>query len=220
MTRYPWQLLQRLASQIENHQVPEAHRSLDRVLAIIAENPPGNLTLRKLRCAQVVSMCLRGAHRGGAPSEIILTEHLQMLERLALQKTWKALRLLMDRYVDQLLNHVRPLQRTDVECFVARMRKDMFRTIASPKSLAQYAEAASLSAGYLSRCFTSIVGSTFREELRRLRMEKARRLLAKKNLKISTVAKLVGLQDPSQFISQFRQQTGQTPGAYRQTHRR
>jgi AraC-like DNA-binding protein len=220
MTRYPWQLLQRLASQIESHQAPESHRSLGRILGIIAEDPRGNLTLRKLRCAQVVSMCLRGAHRGGAPSEVILTEHLQLLERLARQKTWKALTVIMGRYVDQLLDHVRPLRRTDVERFVARMRKDMARSVASPKSLAQYAEAASLSAGHLSRCFTAIVGSTYREELRRLRTEKACRLLAQKDLKISTIAKLVGLQDPSQFICQFRQQTGQTPGAYRQTHRR
>src|SRR5262245_23148163 len=123
MARYPWQLPVRLAARVENHQAAEAHRDLDQVLAIIGGERSGGLTLRKLRCAQIVSFCLRGALRGGAPGGLLVGEHLRMLHRVAGQRTWKALGGLMHGYVDQLLARVRPQRRTSVERFVAWMRR-------------------------------------------------------------------------------------------------
>jgi AraC-like DNA-binding protein len=50
-----------------------------------------------------------------------------------------------------------------------------------------------------------------------IRTKEAQRLLADSSLKISAVARRVGLKDPSQFIRDFRLITGSTPGAYRQS---
>jgi AraC-like DNA-binding protein len=54
--------------------------------------------------------------------------------------------------------------------------------------------------------------------MKRLRMEKAKQLLEKSSLKITAIAAQVGLRDATQFIVEFRRATGQTPGAYRQSH--
>jgi AraC-like DNA-binding protein len=217
--RYPWQLPVRLAACVEHHQVAEAHRDLDRVLDIIGGERSGGLLLRKLRCAQAITHCTRGALQGGAPSSDLVKDSLRMLHQIARQRTWKALRALMHGYVDQLLALVQPQRRTNVERFVAWMRQDMKATLEAPKSLAQYAEAAGLSIGHLSRRFAAIAGSPYREELRRLRIETACRLFREKGLKVSTVARMVGLKDVSQFIADFRRETGQTPAAYREAHR-
>jgi AraC-like DNA-binding protein len=217
--RYPWQLPVRLAACVEHHQVAEAHRDLDRLLAIIAGERSGGLMLRKLRCAQAITLCTRGALQGGAPSSALYEDSLRILRQVARQRTWKALAALMHGYVDELLAQVQPQRRTNVERFVAWMRQDMTATLEAPKSLAQYAEAAGLSARHLSRCFAATAGRTFREELRHLRTEAACRLLREKGLKVSTVARMVGLKDASQFIADFRRETGQTPAAYREAQR-
>ncbi|MBC7851969.1 MAG: hypothetical protein IAF94_00890, partial [Pirellulaceae bacterium] len=74
MQRYPWQLPVRLSARVENHQAAEAHRDLDQLLAIIGAKHSDSLSVRKLRCAQAISHCTRGALRGGASSSALVTD--------------------------------------------------------------------------------------------------------------------------------------------------
>ena len=220
MSRYPWQLLPQLATRIESHQIEEAHADLNGLLAIIEAHSSANLALRKFRCAQLISVSLRGALRGGAESETILREHIAVLERLAAARTWKAVERLMHDYVDELLARVRPQRHTNVERLIAWMEEDMRDSLREPKTLAQYARLGDVSVAHLSRCFSALRGCTFRAEMKRLRMEKARHLLEDTNLKITAIASQVGLRDTTRFIAEFRRETGQTPGVYRQIHRK
>lgn len=220
MRRYPWRWLPLLGSRIENHQAYEAHNDLQRLLAFIAADDVRHLAVRKLRCAQIISVCLRSALQSGAASDAILQEHLKILEALAMQRTWRAVEMVMHRYVDQLLERVRPEQRTSVERFVDWMQRDMRASLNEPKTLGRYALIANLSTGHLSRRFTSLTGHTFSEYLRRLRMETACRLLVETSLKVNTIARRVGMRDTSKFIAEFRRETGRTPGAYRQSNQR
>ncbi len=218
MDRYPWQLLHRLALRIEQLQIDQAHDDLDRILKVINQDR-SRLDLKKLRCAQVISFCLRGAHRGGAPSNSILDEHLQMLQQLSEQRSWAAVRTKLHTYLDQLLDHVRPERWTDVQRFIAWMRDDMRLSIERPRSLSGYARSAGISPEHLSRSFASIAGQSYRQELRQIRTEEAQQLLIDSSLKIATIARRVGLKDPSQFIRDFRQLTGSTPGEYRRANK-
>jgi AraC-like DNA-binding protein len=217
-SRYPWQLLPKLASEIEHGQRTEALRDLDALLEIIAESSGAELNLRKLRCAQLVSGCLRGAHAGGAPSETLLDQNLRVLKTLTTLATWKSVTGCIHRYVDRLLRQVRTEQRTHMERVVARVRTEMRTTAGMSRSLAQHAEVTGVSVGHLSRSFAAIVGRTYREELRRTRVETGCRLLRETDLKISLIAHRVGVRDPSQFVSAFRRETGVTPGVYRLRH--
>lgn len=220
MSRYPWHLLPQLATRIESHQVEAAHEDLDGLLVIIGAHSSPNLALRKLRCAQLITISLRGALHGGAESEALLQGHIEVLEKLAAARTWKVVQLLMHNYVDELLAHVRPQRHTNVERLVAWMKEDMRDSLKEPKTLTQYARSGDVSVAHLSRCFASLRGCTFREELKRLRMEKAKQLLEETNLKITAVASQVGLRDTARFILEFRRETGETPNAYRQIHRK
>src|SRR5687768_7997465 len=108
MKRYPWRLAQSLSNRIEQCQGVQAHADLDAILLIIAAARAGGLALRKLRCAQVVSFCVRGAQRGGANSEKLLGEHLLVLEELASQRSWPATTRLLHGYVEKLIADLRP----------------------------------------------------------------------------------------------------------------
>lgn len=220
MPRYPWRLLLQLGAHIEHGQYQEAHLALDRALDIITAARSGRLPLRKMRCAQVAGVCLRGAHRGGAPSSVILDEHLESLEELASQRSWKLVVELMHAYIDRLIGRVQPKQHTNMQRLVAWIREDIRSSLDAPRSLAQYAQTAGVSVGHLSRCFTTIVGYSFREERRRVRVEEAKRMLIYTSLKIGTITRRLGLCDPSQFVLDFRREAGMTPGAFRSMHQR
>ncbi len=218
MKRYRWELLEQIGTCVEHVQPDEAHDVLNQILGIFTDLRLGGLPVRKMRCAQVASFCICGAHRGGAASSEILEEHYEFLAKLSLLRTWKLVTKNMHDYVDELIGRVRYEHRSDMERIIRSIRRELETSLDSPVSLEEYARNAGVSAGHLSRCFVEIAGQPFRSERSRIRMEVARRLLIETSLKVSTVARRVGLQDPSQFILDFRKHLGVTPGEFRRLH--
>lgn len=72
-----------------------------------------------------------------------------------------------------------------------------------------------LSRGYFSESFKRIVGLTFNDYMRRLRVETARRLLVTTELSITEIAKRCGFEDETYFRKLFREETGMTVKDYR-----
>jgi len=71
-----------------------------------------------------------------------------------------------------------------------------------------------VSTSYFSNLFKSSTGETFIEALTRVRMEKAKDLLACKDMKTYEVALSVGYLDPHYFSSIFKKRVGMTPTEY------
>ncbi len=69
---------------------------------------------------------------------------------------------------------------------------------------------------YVSHVFAERKGIGFSAWLRQLRMDHARELLEGGSLSVTKVASLSGYNDTSQFIRLFKQETGMTPGKYRE----
>ena len=148
-------------------------------------------------------------------SDALLKSHLQLLHHLTKLRTWPDVARSMRQYLEKLLRSVKPSQGNRMERVVTHVRQKISTTAGMAQSLAQYATIFGVSEGHLSRSFAALVGRTFQEELRRVRMETACRLLRETDLKISMVAAQVGLLDPSRFIANFRAELGVTPGEYR-----
>lgn len=82
--------------------------------------------------------------------------------------------------------------------------------------LADVAEAACVSAAYLSRLFGDHMESSFVEYLTQLRVEKAEKLIREHRLNIKEVSAQVGYQDPNYFSKIFRKVVGISPSLYAQ----
>ena len=67
----------------------------------------------------------------------------------------------------------------------------------------------------LQRAFAEIGGTTFREYVTRVRMERAAQMLAARGPTVREVARRVGYSQPAQFAKAFRRHAGLTPSAYR-----
>ncbi|WP_409344668.1 helix-turn-helix domain-containing protein [Paenibacillus sp. MBLB4367] len=71
----------------------------------------------------------------------------------------------------------------------------------------------------LNRYFNRYVGCSVIEYVHRIRMEKAKRLLAETGEKIVVVAEMVGYEDPAFFSKLFTRTVGFSPGKYREANR-
>lgn len=72
-----------------------------------------------------------------------------------------------------------------------------------------------VSAGYFSRLFKKQMGITCIEYLTQKRIERARKLLERTEMKHQAIAQAVGYASVYYFSLQFKKQTGETPGQYR-----
>lgn len=80
---------------------------------------------------------------------------------------------------------------------------------------------AHISPDYLSRIFHKECGITFKEYVTLCRINASKELLlSRPALKISVIAKSVGMKEVNYFSRFFRKQTGLTPSEYREKHRR
>jgi two-component system, response regulator YesN len=82
-------------------------------------------------------------------------------------------------------------------------------------SLSALARQVGMSKYHLSHRFREVLGVTFRDYLLRVRLERAKVLLAAGHVSITEVAQNVGFGDLPRFDKVFKRYTGVTPSAYR-----
>lgn len=82
-------------------------------------------------------------------------------------------------------------------------------------SLSALARQVGMSKYHLSHRFREVLGVTFRDYLLRVRLERAKALLAAGHVSITEVAQNVGFGDLPRFDKVFKRFTGVTPSAYR-----
>jgi LacI family transcriptional regulator len=98
---------------------------------------------------------------------------------------------------------------------VARSLRYMLEHGHEPISVEDLARVAAMSRRGLHQAFLEYVGRPPGQELQRLRIERAKRLLAQTELKMAEVAERCGYQSPNSFWFAFRHNTGLSPKNFR-----
>jgi two-component system, response regulator YesN len=81
-------------------------------------------------------------------------------------------------------------------------------------SLSDLSEHFHLSSSYISTIFKSETGENFKEFLNRYRIQKAKEILSSQNIKVNSVAEMVGYNNVNTFIRLFKKYVGLSPGQY------
>jgi transcriptional regulator GlxA family with amidase domain len=100
-----------------------------------------------------------------------------------------------------------------VQIAIEHMKANLHRRIA----LAELADVSNLSASHLFRLFKSHMRLSPAEYHRRLRMEKARQLIATSLLSIKEIMVMAGYNNRRHFLHHFRKSFGVSPSEYRRT---
>ncbi|MDI4649120.1 helix-turn-helix transcriptional regulator [Cohnella hashimotonis] len=99
-----------------------------------------------------------------------------------------------------------------ITSFVMKYIEDHY---AEDISLDMMADRLNITRGYLSTYFKEKSGTNFVDYVMTYRMDKAKEILSRTDLKIQEVGQLVGYANVSTFIRVFKKQTGTTPGDYK-----
>lgn len=86
---------------------------------------------------------------------------------------------------------------------------------ASELALDEVARRVASSRRQLQRSYAEIGGTTFRDHLTSVRMQRAAEMLAARNMTVREVARRVGYRQPAQFAKAFRRQFDRAPSAFR-----
>jgi transcriptional regulator GlxA family with amidase domain len=90
---------------------------------------------------------------------------------------------------------------------------------ASDLSLDDIAHRVASSRRQLQRAYSEIGGTTFREHLTSVRMDRAAEMLTGDSLTVREIANRVGYRQPAQFAKAFRRHLGAAPSDYRAARR-
>jgi AraC-like DNA-binding protein/ligand-binding sensor protein len=100
---------------------------------------------------------------------------------------------------------------------ITRAKEYITQNLQNDMTLSDVAKAACTSTFYICKLFKRHTGMNFTEYVSRLRVEKAKELLANPNLRISEIAYEVGFQSLTHFNRIFRKLGGKAPTAYRES---
>ena len=89
------------------------------------------------------------------------------------------------------------------------------REYAADLSLDEIARRVASSRRQLQRAYAEIGNTTFREQLTRVRMDRAAALLERRSVSVREVARRVGYRQPAQFAKAFRRHAGVAPSDFR-----
>lgn len=80
------------------------------------------------------------------------------------------------------------------------------------------AKRVNMSRSYFNQVFKDVMGKSFNDYLKYVRVEKAKEFLVKSNKSIQVIAELVGYMNQKYFSQVFKEQTGMLPSEYRQKY--
>ena len=102
--------------------------------------------------------------------------------------------------------------------FIVRQALDYMRAhCAEHLSLGDVADHVYVSQWHLSKLINRQTNQSFFDILGRMRMERAKALLADSGLRVHAVAEQVGYSDVAHFSKSFKRFVGMTPGEYRES---
>jgi AraC family transcriptional regulator len=113
------------------------------------------------------------------------------------------------------LGALRPSTRDELYRRLHRSRDYLIASAESPVTLADLAGAACLSESHFLRSFRALFGTTPHRYLTDVRLERARRLLAERDLPVTEVCFRVGFESVGSFSALFKRRFGAAPSSVR-----
>ncbi len=197
----------------------EARGHINTLLTAILHQAQGKFELIKGLFIELVSTMYRTAIELGGTADMLLGKNYASLVQFSKITSEEDLSFWLSNTLDTIMDSIhrhsldsKPFQiQTAVNYMKERLTEDISREDA--------ARAACMSVSHFSRQFKRHYGCCFSELLNRLRVDKARELLADSNQTIAEVAQNAGFNDQSYFNKVFRRYVSATPQQYRNFNR-
>ncbi len=121
----------------------------------------------------------------------------------------------MAEHLGNISNQLAIRQQNAEPVFISKARQYIEENLTEELPLARVAEAVHTSSFYFCKMFKKVTGLNFTHYVSRVRVERAKTMLQNPNLRVSEIAFEVGFQSLTHFNRVFRQLTGVSPSAFR-----
>ncbi|MFW5785666.1 MAG: helix-turn-helix domain-containing protein [bacterium] len=213
---YPIEKEGELLRAIEGGDVEAAQRILNELLGHVFFTSGADLEVLKHRSRELVVLLSRATIARGAETDRVFGLNYQFLDGLESRADVNEIAHWMSRIVRRFADFVFTVPRGAAHFgAMRRVVAHIHRNYRQRLTLERLAGVAGLSAAYLSRLFHREMGEPLSRFVVRVRVEKARDLLAGTAIPIADVADYVGFVDQSHLTRAFKSVTGETPGAFR-----
>ncbi len=204
-----------LLDAVRRNDKGAARAALNRMVVAIHFQAGRRLEVLKSYCLELAVILSRTAaetdRNGAAP----LDEQLGHTAELAALATEEDLLAWLSALLNRVMERMLPPRPRDTRAAYLRALEHMRRHFSGPLSREETARAAGVSPAHFSRLFKKHAGCGYSEMLTRMRVDKARQLLAHTDKALCIIAMECAFTDQSHFQNVFRRVTGRTPGFYR-----
>lgn len=216
---YPFETEKALLTSIMQGNKSEAHRLLNEIFGHVFYVAAGDFNQAKARIYELFVMISRTAIDAGADATqtLLLNQNyigdlpnINNIDTLCFWVTKTT-----NKFMDSVFTYMDAKHANIIRNTVHYLRAHCEEKI----TLEDMAERMYLSPAYFSRVFKRETGENFNSYLNRVRIEKSKKLLFHRDMKLADIALLVGFEDQSYFTKVFKRVTGQSPLKFRDTQR-
>lgn len=164
------------------------------------------------RCIQNIYFCIQMAGSENEMQEGVLEEGLRSIKRAP---SLQAIKLIIEQAVKKRIQQVRAIRVSESHGPLEQAKALIKDKLHEELSVKRIADHVFMNPTYFCRYFKSQTGETILDYITRMRLDKAKVLLADPALKLHEISLLVGYQDVKYFSGLFKQWVGETPSQYR-----
>ncbi|MDP4181923.1 MAG: AraC family transcriptional regulator [Bacillota bacterium] len=179
-------------------------------------NPVENIETVRHYFQQLLSSSLKSMYEidRGFYSSIFSDENIYT--EMASKETIQGMSAYINKLFDSMLQYISSQKNEKNKEFLNSLINYIKENLHSDLSVERIAELFSISASYLRKIFKAEIGEPIKEFIDKERMKEAKRLLENPKIKIGEIAGKIGYISVSSFTRAFKQETGKTPGEYRE----
>lgn len=212
---YPFEMEQELLLKVKTADLPTAKAILNDLLGYVLFSEGGNIEAVKTRAVELCVILSRVAMESCGDTGGLYALNQAFLSRLSTLRAYEDICFQLQEIVESFVSAATEYINPNGNAAITRAIAHIGRHYAEPLTLERLAAVAGLSPTYFSSLFIRVMGHSFREQINRVRVEEAKRLLTATDYSLSQIAVTVGFSDQSYFSKVFKRVTGLTPNRYR-----
>ncbi len=212
---YPIETENALLSALRHVDRPEAQRLLNELLGYFLFST-GDLSRMKARIYELLVLINRTAISCGSDPDVLLENNRRYFFELGAIADLDALYTWLKHVMRNVMDSIFSFEAVRHSNIIHRSIQYINAHYAEHITLEDIAREVYLSPSYFSRIFKQDMGESMTTYLNRIRIERSKKLLQDKGLRLTDVAQAVGFEDHSYFTKVFKKITGMTPITYRE----
>ncbi len=213
---YPFEKEHVLLQCVARKDRDGARRLLNELLGAILFVDGGDMELVKSRLYELLVLISRTAIENGADAEHTMRLSHEYRYRIGAFTTIDSLCLWLAGVVNHFMDDLFRFSDAKHANIIHRCTQYISVNYKERITLEDTARMVYLSPAYLSRIFKQETGVTFNEYLNRVRVNKAKELLRRRELRMTDISLAVGYEDQSYFTKVFKRVAGMLPREYRE----